>query len=66
MGNNANARKKRNAASEFAIMLVLAACAFVSVVAVGAIVIFLFYTAIPAIAQVGLIEFLGRFLRRQL
>jgi phosphate transport system permease protein len=55
MENNA---KNKNKASEFLIMIVLAVCALTTVVTVGFIVLFLFYTAIPAIAEVGFIDFI--------
>jgi len=44
--------------SDTLVMIVLAICAFVSVVTVGFIVLFLFYTAIPTIAKIGFFEFI--------
>jgi len=44
--------------SELAVMLILAACALVAVVMVGFIVLFLFFTAIPTVAEIGFFDFL--------
>jgi len=52
------ATSKKSGRSEIFVMLVLGVCAFASVFTVGAIVLFLFYTAIPTVAQVGLFDFI--------
>jgi len=44
--------------SELFIMLILAICALASVIIVGFIVLFLFYTAIPTVAEIGFIDFI--------
>jgi len=49
---------KKTKTSELAVMLSLAACALVAVVMVGFIVIFLFFTAIPTVAEIGFFDFI--------
>jgi phosphate transport system permease protein len=49
---------KKTKTSELAVMLMLAACAFVAVIMVGFIVLFLFFTAIPTVAEIGFFEFI--------
>ena len=53
-----NTNVKKNKSSELIVMIILAICAFASVAIVGFIVLFLFYTAIPTVAEVGFFDFI--------
>jgi phosphate transport system permease protein len=51
-------KNNKNKASELAILIILAICAFASVAIVGFIVLFLFYTAVPTVAEIGFFDFI--------